>query len=58
MAKKHTLASKVGASSAEMSAKIEKVREEDPGLTSRQAAGKAAGILAGRHGKKFKGKKK
>ena len=47
MAKK-TLASKVGVSAETLSAKIEKVRREDPSLTGEQAAGKAAGILRGR----------
>lgn len=40
-----TLASKVGVSQGALSAKIRKVRHDEPGLTGRQAAGKAAGIL-------------
>ena len=35
-----------------LSAKIAKVRREDPSLTARQATGKAAGILAQRAKKK------
>lgn len=46
--RKRTLAQKVGVSSATLSAKIRRVKHEDPGLTNRQAAGKAAGILAHR----------
>ena len=45
MARKRTLASKTGVSSKHLSRKIATVRREDPSLTSRQAAGKAAGIL-------------
>lgn len=45
-----TLASKVGVSPSTLSRKIAKVREEDPSLTSAQAAGKAAGILRHRKG--------
>lgn len=45
--KKKTLASKAGVSGATLSKKIQRVREEDPSLTTRQAAGKAAGILSG-----------
>lgn len=48
MRRKRTLASKVGVSQDALSRKIEKVRKEDPKLTARQAAGKAAGILKGR----------
>lgn len=50
--KKKTLAAKIGVSSARLSAKIEKVREEDPTLTAGQAAGKAAGILRGKKHKR------
>lgn len=45
MARKKTLASKTGVSSKKLSRKIATVRREDPSLTSKQAAGKAAGIL-------------
>ena len=48
--KKKTLAAKTGVSAKALSEKIRIVREEDPGLTASQAAGKAAGIL--RHRKK------
>ena len=48
--KKRTLAAKSGVSGARLSAKIRKVKHEDPDLTNAQAAGKAAGIL--RHKKK------
>jgi len=40
-----TLASKSGVSAAALSRKIATVKREDPSLTNRQAAGKAAGIL-------------
>jgi hypothetical protein len=43
-----TLASKIGVSGATLSAKIQKVREDHPEKTGRQAAGMAAGILRGR----------
>ncbi len=45
-----TLAQKSGVTGSALSAKIRKVKHEDPGLTGREAAGKAAGIL--RHRKK------
>lgn len=50
--KKHkkTLAEKTGVSSKTLSEKIAKVKRDDPGLSNRQAAGKAAGILG--HGSK------
>lgn len=48
--KKKTLAAKTGVSQKKLSAKIRKVKHEDPGLTRAQAAGKAAGIL--KHRKK------
>lgn len=47
MARK-TLASKLGVSKKTLSAKIQKVRHDDPSLTGSQAAGKAAGIIRGR----------
>lgn len=47
-----TLASKVGVSQATLSAKIRRVREEQPDLSAAQAAGKATGILAGRTGRR------
>lgn len=47
---KRTLASKVGVPAAKLSRKIATVKREDPSLSNRQAAGKAAGIL--RHRKK------
>lgn len=50
--KKRTLASKVGVSSTTLSAKIAKVKRDDPELTNAQAAGKAAGILKHGRGKK------
>ena len=43
--KKKTLARKIGVSGKRLSEKIRKVKTDDPELTSRQAAGKAAGIL-------------
>lgn len=43
--RKRTLASKSDVSSAALSRKIATVKREDPSLTSRQAAGKAAGTL-------------
>ena len=43
--RKRSLASKVGVSQKALSAKIAKVRREDPSLTPSQAAVKAAGIL-------------
>ena len=43
--KKRTLASKVGVSQKRLAKKIQTVKREDPSLTNRQAAGKAAGIL-------------
>jgi hypothetical protein len=46
--RKRTLASKVGVSGGILSRKIAKVKRDDPGLTNRQAAGKAAGILTSR----------
>lgn len=46
--KKKTLASKTGVSGSILSRKIAKVKRDDPGLTNRQAAGKAAGILSRR----------
>lgn len=46
--KKRTLASKTGVSGSVLSRKIAKVKRDDPGLTNRQAAGKAAGILSQR----------
>lgn len=42
---RRTLASKSGVSSEALSRKIAVVKRENPSLTSRQAAGKAAGIL-------------
>jgi hypothetical protein len=44
--RRKTLAQKVGVSQEKLSRKIAKVRHEDPSLTPRQAAGKAAGILS------------
>lgn len=35
-----------------LSRKVAKVRREDPGLSAKQAVGKAAGILRGRRRKK------
>ncbi len=46
--KKTTLARKSGVSQKKLSRKIGIVRREDPSLTRRQAAGKAAGILKSR----------
>lgn len=47
-ARAKTLASKVGVPSKELARKIAIVKGEDPGLSNRQAAGKAAGILRGK----------
>lgn len=47
-----TLASKIGVGAKMLSSKIAKVKRDDPALSNRQAAGKAAGILAGRKGKR------
>lgn len=52
--KKRTLASKVGVSADTLSAKIAKVKREDPELSNTAAAGKAAGILRGKKGKGHK----
>jgi hypothetical protein len=48
MPKRKTLARKSGVSQKKLSRKIAKVRRDSPGLTRRQAAGKASGILRGR----------
>jgi hypothetical protein len=48
---KQTLARSTGVSAERLSKKIQLVRREDPNLTSRQAAGKAAGILRHRQKK-------
>jgi len=53
-AKRKTLARKTGVSQQVLSNKIAIVRREDPGLTSRAAAGKAHGILKQRKRKKGK----
>lgn len=42
-----TLAKKVGVGAKLLSKKIAKVKRDSPGLTNRQASGKAAGILKG-----------
>ena len=47
-ARKKTLASKIGVGAKTLSEKIRKVKRDDPSLSNRQAAGKAAGILSGR----------
>ncbi len=47
MARKRTLAKKLGVSQGRLSRKIAKVTRDSPGLTRRQAAGKAKGILEG-----------
>jgi len=52
------LHSKVGVSQDTLSDKIAKVRRDDPGLSQRAAAGKAAGILGGMTGHTFKGRRK
>ena len=44
------LSEKLHISNAKLSAKIAKVKDEDPGLSNRAAVGKAVGILAGRKG--------
>ena len=54
---RETLASKLGVSARRLSRKIELVQREDPSLTPRQAAGKAAGILRN-VGKKPRGRKR
>ena len=46
--RKRTLASKTGVSAKRLSRKIAKVKRDDPELTNRQAAGKAAGTLKSR----------
>ncbi len=45
--KKKTLAKKISVSSKKLSRKIAKVTRDSPGLTRKQIAGKAAGILEG-----------
>ena len=47
MARKKTLAKKLGVSQGRLSRKIVKVTRDSPGLTRRQVAGKAKGILEG-----------
>lgn len=46
-AMKQKLHEKLGVSPEQLSRKIQKVKHDDPGLTNRQAAGKAAGIIEG-----------
>lgn len=51
--RKKTLARKIGVSRKKLSRKIAKVTRDSPGLTPKQVAGKAAGILS--HRKKRRG---
>ena len=44
---RRTLSSNLGVSQGRLSRKIAKVTRDSPGLTRRQAAGKAKGILEG-----------
>ena len=54
MARRKTLAQKVGVSRKRLSRKIAKVSADSPGLTRSQVVGKAAGILRSERRKKRK----